>query len=259
VIEDETPTILFERSGVTALAKPAGLPTQAPAGIPSVESWVRGRLAAGAYVGIPHRLDRAVSGVLLVATTPRAARQLSRQFERRVVAKGYVAIVAPSPGSAAALPPTGAEGLWADTLAKVPGEARGRVVSPTEAGAREALTLVRPIGTLPAGPAGRGERVILALEPRTGRMHQLRIQAAARGLPLVGDTLYGGPAFVAGASPDDPRSLPIALHARWIRFLDPDLGEGVDVVAPLPRGWPDDVRGHVERCEGRPGDDAAPR
>lgn len=78
----DLPTILLERSGVVALAKPFGLATQAPAGFPSVESWLRDRLPVGAYLGVPHRLDRAVSGVLLMATTPRAARQLSRQFER---------------------------------------------------------------------------------------------------------------------------------------------------------------------------------
>ena len=91
----DLPTVLLERSGVVAIAKPFGLATQAPAGFPSVESWLRDRLPAGAYLGVPHRLDRAVSGVLLMATTPRAARQLSRQFERRQVTKTYVAIVAP--------------------------------------------------------------------------------------------------------------------------------------------------------------------
>jgi len=90
--------VLFENNGVLAVCKPAGLPTQAPWGIESVESLIRrqkfqglfeeavalGRKRhPGGFLGIPHRLDRAVSGVMLLASTPRAARQLSRQFERR--------------------------------------------------------------------------------------------------------------------------------------------------------------------------------
>ena len=90
----DQPAKLLERSGVVAIAKPSGLATQAPPGLPSVEAWLRGLLPAGAYLGVPHRLDRAVSGVLLMATTPRAARQLSRQFERRQITKTYVAILA---------------------------------------------------------------------------------------------------------------------------------------------------------------------
>ena len=124
----DRPMVLLERSGVMALAKPCGLATQAPAGFPSVESWLRDRLPAGAYLGVPHRLDRAVSGVLLMATTPRAARQLSRQFERRQVTKTYVAIVAPG---AAVSPVAGALLEWRDRIAKCPDAAAAAVVGDT--------------------------------------------------------------------------------------------------------------------------------
>jgi 23S rRNA pseudouridine1911/1915/1917 synthase len=122
------PRVLFERSGVIALAKPPGLATQAPPGIDSVERWLRGRLAPGAYLGIPHRLDRAVSGVLLMAATPRAARQLSRQFERRLVAKHYLAIVE----CRGDLPPSAAGAEWHDQVVKVPDEARARLADAAE-------------------------------------------------------------------------------------------------------------------------------
>lgn len=237
--EVETPTMLFERSGVVAVAKPAGLPTQAPPGIPSVESWLRGRLSPGAYVGIPHRLDRPVSGVLLLATTPRAARKLSRQFERREIAKAYLAIVAVAPGAEGGLPGEN-ECVWIDRIAKIPDEARGAVVAADDPEGREAVCAVRRVGaTVPGEPAGLA---LLRLEPRTGRMHQLRIQAASRGLPIVGDSLYGGPEFAAGDPTNDPRARAIALHATSIRFVDPDLTEPVEVVAPLPESWPEIVR-----------------
>lgn len=231
------PRVLFERSGVIALAKPAGLATQAPPGIDSVERWLRGRLVPGAYLGIPHRLDRAVSGVLLMAATPRAARQLSRQFERRLVAKQYLAIVE----CRGDVPPSAAGTEWLDRIVKVPDAARARLADAAEG--KPALTVARTLATEVPG-AGRA---LLGLEPRTGRMHQLRLQAAARGLPIVGDRLYdptadtgwSGPAADTGPEP------PIALHAWRIGFRDPD--SGVDVVAevPVPATWPAPVRDAV--------------
>jgi len=94
--------ILYEDDICFAVLKPAGLATQAPRGIDSLELQARALLeqrvaAAGAidesggevYLGLPHRLDRAVSGVVLLAKTRRAARTISRQFERRQVRKIY--------------------------------------------------------------------------------------------------------------------------------------------------------------------------
>ena len=224
----DQPIVLLERSGVVALAKPFGLATQAPGGFPSVESWLRGRLPAGAYLGVPHRLDRAVSGVLLMATTPRAARQLSRQFERRQVTKTYVAIVAP--GGAAA-PVVGVPVEWRDRIAKCPEAAAAAVVGPEDPAGREGVTSVRPLGEVAPG------RWLLELAPLTGRMHQLRVQAAFRGMPVVGDALYGGPQLGDG-SDADPRRRPIALHALAIRFRDPDSAEEVVVTAAPPPFWP---------------------
>lgn len=231
---------ILRASGVLAVAKPAGLATQAPPGLESVEAWVRREVAApGAYVGMPHRLDRAVSGVLLVALTPRAARKLSRQFEHRQVRKTYRAIVA----GAVADAPLDACGAvrdgraeWRDLVEKVPDEPRARIAGdPDAAGVREAVTLARLIGPVPSCPG----RALLELEPLTGRMHQLRLQAAARGMPIVGDDLYGGPpADWAGAVTDDPRTRPIALHAWRIAWTDPDTGEPREAEAPLPAWWP---------------------
>ena len=229
------PTILFERAGVTALLKPAGLPTQAPAPFPSLESWLRGRLPPGAYLGIPHRLDRAVAGVMLMATTPRAARKLSRQFERREVEKTYVAILAPRPDAGAWN--VGEHREWVDRLAKVPDEPRACVVADDHPLGREARATATLLSRFIDGDAGGGERLLVELHPHTGRMHQLRLQAAHRGCPVVGDALYGGPApSVAG------REAPIALLSLAIRFRDPDMGVPLEARAPLPAGWPTAAR-----------------
>ena len=74
-------------------------------------------------------------------------------------------------------------------------------------------------------------------------MHQLRVQAAARGMPVFGDTLYGGPALgdgpaLGGVDTADTRQQPIALHALSIRFRDPDADGEVVVTAALPPHWP---------------------
>ncbi len=230
----DQPTKLLERSGVVALAKPSGLATQAPPGFPSVESWLRGLLPAGAYLGVPHRLDRAVSGVLLMATTPRAARQLSRQFERRQVTKTYVAIVAAADGTQLA---SGAAVEWRDRIAKRPDLAEACVVGPEDPAGKEAVTIARTLGEVAPG------RWLVELAPVTGRMHQLRVQAAARGMPVVGDTLYGGPMLSVGPTletvgPADSRQQPIALHALSIRFCDPDAAGEIFVTAALPPHWP---------------------
>lgn len=231
------PTLLYERSGVLALAKPAGLATQAPPGIESVESWVR-RLLHGAaecgYVGVPHRLDRAVSGVVLMTATPRAARKLSRQFERREVGKEYRAVVQPHDTPRIESEPV----EWRDFIEKVPDEARARLAAADAPLGREAVTRARLLMVM---PATTGEpRLVLRLEPLTGRMHQLRLQAATRGMPIVGDTLYDAAADTSWAGPadDSVREPPIALHAERIRYVDPDAGGEVVAEAPLPGYWP---------------------
>jgi len=223
------PDILLQSSGVVALCKPAGIATQAPPGIDSLETWLRGRLGIGAngYMGVPHRLDRSVSGVVLLAATPRAARKLSRQFERRGIEKTYLAVVSHRAGEK---PPAVHEVCdWHDVLRKVPEEARSEIVAASEPGGREAMTRMRVVG----GDA-EGRRLLVQLEPLTGRMHQLRLQAASRGLPIVGDDLYGGTAFGDAGS----RERPILLHAWRIAYDDPDTGERIVVEAPFPDHWP---------------------
>jgi len=225
----DAPQILREGAGVMAVLKPVGLATQAPPGIDSVERWLRqhlGRDAAG-YLGVPHRLDRAVSGVVLMAATPRAARKLSRQFERREITKTYLAVVEPMAGGDV----PGDEPIeWRDHLRKIPEQARSEIVSAETPLARDAATRAVRVDR---GDTG-GRRLLLRLEPLTGRMHQLRLQAASRGLPIVGDELYGGPPLGIG----DDRERPILLHAWRIAYADPDTGEAIVVEAPLPPHWP---------------------
>lgn len=221
LVQDDTLTdsreavvVLREASGVIAVHKPAGLATQAVVGIDSMEARVRHLLKTrgdGAYLGVPHRLDRCVSGVMLFATTRRAARKLARQFERRQISKRYLALVQP-PGSGV-LPKAGDR--WVDLLAKVKDEARGCIASPADPLAKEACTVVAAVWRCDAALA-------LELEPQTGRMHQLRIQAASRAMPILGDRLYGSTQPLRGGDlPTDERQEEIALAAISIEFTEP--------------------------------------
>lgn len=225
-------TILQQTSTWMAVDKPAGLPTQAPPGIESLESQLRSQLLRsqllrsqlsgdadsnwGGYLALPHRLDVPVSGVILVAMTKKSARLFSEQFAARTIHKTYHAIVA---GNAA-----GMETTWSDVIRKIPHQARVEVQARVEAVAtdgKNALTHVQQID-----PDPQNQQTRLVLVPHTGRMHQLRIGAASRGFPIIGDSQYGGPAAES-----------IHLRAVAIEFRDPTNGKQTRVTAdPLP--WP---------------------
>ena len=202
--------ILLEDDAVLAASKPAGIATQAPPGIESLEVRIKRYLAgqgdpAAIYLGIPHRLDRPVSGVMIFAKTRRAARQLSRQFERRRIKKLYWACVERIVEPAA--------GTWTDFLHKVHGQPRAAVVEHTHPGAQEAVLHYRTLGFHRAGSW-------LEIELQTGRTHQIRVQASSRGFPVLGDAHYGS-RIAFGPQDGDERLRTIALHARMLVFFHP--------------------------------------
>jgi 23S rRNA pseudouridine1911/1915/1917 synthase len=224
--------ILFEDNHCLAVAKPAPLLTQGvPPGIPTLESLVKDYLRekyhkpGNVYLGIPHRLDRPVSGVVVFARNTKAARRLAEQFQDRTVRKVYWAVVEPDAGGG--LPP--AEGTWEDWLLKVAEESRTEVVTATTPKARQALLRYRRLQTAADG-------ALLEIEPQTGRMHQIRAQAAARGWPVRGDVLYGA-RLPFGPPAELSRDRVIGLHARSLTFLHPIRYEPITVTAPLPAFW----------------------
>jgi RluA family pseudouridine synthase len=219
--------ILYEQGHVLAVDKPGGVLTQAPPGIDSLEVRVKRFLAHRhddgriVYLGVPHRLDRPASGVLLLGLSIRTTRRLAEQFEGRLVRKTYLALV-----EGQVDPP---QGTWTDYLRKVEGEARSEVVAPDAPGGRIAVLHYRRIGHH-AGVS------CLEIELETGRTHQIRVQAASRGFPILGDAQYGA-RQPFGPATDDPRDRWIALHARSLEFRHPGTHEMVSVSAPLPTAW----------------------
>jgi 23S rRNA pseudouridine1911/1915/1917 synthase len=224
--------VLYEDNHCLAVAKPAPLLTQGvPPGIPTLEALAKAYLkerygkSGNVYLGIPHRLDRPVSGVVLFARNTKAARRLAEQFQKHQVRKVYWAVVGPSPQGE--LPPE--QGVWEDWLLKIQNEARSVVVTPETPSARRALLHFRALRRTPQG-------ALLEIEPQTGRMHQIRVQAASRGWPVLGDVLYGS-SQPFGPPAELPRDRIIALHAHSLTFLHPIRYEPVTVVAPLPETW----------------------
>jgi len=222
-------TVLYEDNHCLALAKPAGLLTQGPPGVPNLEAMAKAYLKdkhhkpGNVYLGIPHRLDRPVSGVVLFARQTASARRLAEQFEKRQVAKVYWGIVE---GEV-----TPDEGVWEDWLRKIKEEARSEKVDAATEGARRCQLAYRRLQDCPGG-------CLVEFEPRTGRMHQIRVQTALRGWPIRGDVLYGAK-LPFGPPVELPRDRHIALHARRLTFLHPIRYEPITLTAPLPETWRD--------------------
>jgi RluA family pseudouridine synthase len=219
--------ILLEDETTLGVVKPWGIATQSPPGIESLESRIKAYLAPpGAdprtvYLGIPHRLDRAVSGAMVFAKIHRSARNLARQFEKRKVKKVYWACV-----QGWVDPP---QGTWTDYLLKIYGQPKTMIVESTQPGAQQAILHYRTIGV-------HGQGAWLEIELETGRTHQVRIQAASRGHAVLGDEHYGCE-IPFGPPLDDPRLRPIALHARELTFLRPVTREPTTLVAPTGGPW----------------------
>src|SRR5262245_16860457 len=219
--------ILFEDSACLVVNKPAGLLTQAPLGIDSLEirikSWLKERDAkpGGVYLGVPHRIDRPASGVIVFAKNVRAARRISEQFEGRLVEKSYWALAEGS------VEPH--EATWTDHLKKIDGEPRTVVVDDRDPEGRIAILHYRVVQRLE-------NWTLLDIRLETGRTHQIRVQCASRGCPLLGDELYGSRVRF-GPWSDDERERLIALHARRLKFRHPTTREFIECIAPLPAMW----------------------
>jgi 23S rRNA pseudouridine1911/1915/1917 synthase len=228
VVDSSTaPEILYEHGPTLVVNKPAGLPTQAPPRIESLEARLRWFLLnrdqkpGGVYLGIVHRLDRPASGVIVFARHKKAARLLSRQFERRQVSKRYWALVQ------GVVSPE--EGTWEDHMRKVPEVAKSEIVPADHPESQHAALRYRTLGRTTHGSW-------LEIELLTGRTHQIRLQAASRGLPILGDELYGSN-IPFGEQFSDVRRRAIALHARSLAFRDPTSQQDVLVTAEPHERW----------------------
>lgn len=165
------------------------------------------------FLGVVHRLDRPVSGLVVFARTSKALARLNEMFRTKEVHKTYWAIVGNCP-------PT-EEGELVHWLVRNEKQNKSYAYDKEKSEAKKAVLDYRLIG--------RSERYfLLEVDLKTGRHHQIRCQLAKMGCPIKGDLKYGSPR----SNPDGS----ICLHARRVRFVHPVSKQEIDVEAPVPEG-----------------------
>lgn len=166
----------------------------------------------GAFLGVVHRLDRPVSGVILFAKTSKALDRINQMFKKREMHKTYYAVVRNKP-----YPEAGNLVHW---LVKNPQK------NVTKAHDREVQGSLR--SELNYKLAGElNGYYLIEVDPITGRPHQIRVQLSTLDCPIVGDNKYGYPRGSLRKS--------ICLHARRLQFIHPIKKEPILITAPLPQ------------------------
>jgi len=229
--------------------KPSGILTTSTFGVPSIQTILREQLAENLsadrepFVEPPHRLDRGTTGALLIASTRKSLSNLSQQFLHRQIRKRYLVAI---PTIAI---PTRTEtqaqlllndGTLEDWMRKIPDVAQAEVVTKDTQGAKQAILNYR---TLYQNEKGR----ILEIEMKTGRMHQIRLQFASRGYPILGDRAYGSnfdwikltDTHQVLNDEDQSHVQHTALHASHLAFRHPKDASWVIVNAPVCQTWKD--------------------
>lgn len=209
---EETPKveILYFDKDIVVCIKPARvLSTDEPGGLPGLI-----RAAIGGDVRTVHRLDRVVSGVMVLARNAKAASEVSRQIREDQFQKEYLAVVHGKPQCDT--------GTLTDLLYRDKARRMTMVAQEPGKGVQEAILDYRVLGH-----SNGMSRVEIQLQ--TGRTHQIRVQFASRGMPLVGERKY--------ATLEDPCE--IALWSHKIGFTHPGTGEWVTFskVPPLNYPW----------------------
>ena len=178
-----------------------------------VKQWLKEKYSkpGNVYVGVAHRIDRPVSGVLVFAKTSKALPRLNELFKSQDISKTYYAAVCAAPPDLS--------GTLHNFLIKDEAKNRSKVVSPKNKAAKEAVLDYRLIGE-------SSRYFFLEIKPHTGRHHQIRVQLSAMGCVIKGDLKYGAPRSNKDAS--------IHLHAAELAFIHPVSKEKLILKAPVP-------------------------
>lgn len=220
-------TILYEEPHFLLVNKPAGLLTQAVPGIESLETRLvqqikdRDSHSGKPFVGLPHRLDRGTSGIVLIARNQRALSRFGDQFHHRLVQKFYLAWVE---GEL----PQEQEQRWSDYIRKITDQPKAEIVTQEAEGAKLAEMCVTRLAV------AEGQSLAL-VKLLTGRMHQIRLQFSGRGFAVVGDEMYGSSLLLS--DDPDPRQRPHGLHALRLEFRHPQTAIPLAATASLPEYW----------------------
>jgi len=212
--------VLFEDNHLIAVnKKPSDLSQKDKTGDSALDSEVKQYIAdkynkpGDVFLGVVHRLDRPVGGVLLFARTSKALERLNEIFRTREVRKTYLAIVGERPPDD--------EAVLTHFLKKNEKQNKTYVYDNEVKGSKSASLSYRL--------AGRSDRYfLLEIELHSGRHHQIRAQLAKIGCPVKGDLKYGYPRSNEDGS--------ISLFARRLEFIHPVKKEKVSITAHFPKG-----------------------
>jgi 23S rRNA pseudouridine1911/1915/1917 synthase len=214
--EDMALTVLYEDNHVIAVYKPAGVLTQGDkSGDPSLMDEVKGYLKkkykkpGNVFLGLVHRLDRPVSGIVLFAKTSKGASRLSEQFRNHAIEKTYHALVMGKPNARTLI----------NYLSKDKAQRKTDVLANKGQRAELGYDVV----------VSYGPYTLVKIFLKTGRFHQIRAQFSFAGFPVLGDTKYGAPFTLPDKS--------IALCATSIAFTLPTKDERKVISIPIPSHW----------------------
>ena len=211
--------VIYQDDHVIAINKPSGIAVQGGTGTTRhIDGLLEGlKFKKKDKPRLVHRLDKDTSGVLLLARDRKTATELTRSFAARDTLKLYWAVVVGTPRPD--------KGIIDMKIAKLPGQKGERMVEDEEEG-KFAQTIYRVLDQ-----AGQ-QASWLAMEPLTGRTHQLRVHAAdALNTPVIGDGKYGGAEAYLGG---DNISQDLHLHARMINIPHPASGKPLEIKAEMP-------------------------
>ena len=202
--------IIYQDADIVVCVKPPRvLSTDEPGGMPELV-----RQALGTEdVRTVHRLDRVVSGLMVLARNAQAASELSRQIREDVFQKEYLAVVHDAPEEDA--------GRFCDLLLRDKARKMTMVATEPGKGVQEAILTYRVL-------AKKDSMSRVRIQLQTGRTHQIRVQFASRGLPLVGERKY--------SALEDPCE--IALWSYRIAFAHPKTGEAMEFMLEPPENYP---------------------
>lgn len=214
----DTLNILYEDNHLLVLIKPAGILSQADGShhddiVNLAKAYLKEKYQkpGNVFCGLVHRLDQPVSGIMVLAKTSKAAGRLSKQFAKDTVTKNYHAIVKGKPPL----------GLYEDYLLKDKMRNTTYVSKHGKLAQLEVLSIRQNQGLS-----------LVKLNLITGRPHQIRVQMASRGFPLINDHRYNKKATI---------NQDIALFASKLTFDHPTTKQRMIFDAPLPSGYPWDI------------------
>ena len=209
--------ILYEDKEIIVCHKAAGIAVQsARIGMPDMESTLKNYLVAKnpgkmPYLGVVHRLDQPVEGVLVFAKNKKAAAGLTGQITSGSVTKEYLAVTAQKVEKV--------QGHLEDCLKKDGKTNTSAVVTPETDGAKKAVLDYEVLNEVSDERTLTGKRILVRIQLGTGRHHQIRVQMAHAGMSLLGDRKY---------NPEDSSGLPLGLCSCHLVFRHPVTGKKLE-------------------------------